>query len=36
LNVLLGLLQLYWFQIILAEAGKVLGLTTDKGEKQDL
>lgn len=27
LNLLLGLLQLYWFQIILAEAAKVLGFT---------
>ncbi len=36
LNILLGLLQLYWFQIILAEVGKVLGLTKDQGEKQDL
>jgi hypothetical protein len=29
LNLLLGLLQLYWFQIILAEAAKVLGFATD-------
>jgi hypothetical protein len=36
LNLLLGLLQLYWFQIILAEAGKFLGLTMGKDGEQDL
>ena len=36
LNLLLGLLQLYWFQIILVEAGKVLGLTSVDGDRQEL
>lgn len=36
LNLLLGLLQLYWFQIILVEAGKVLGLTSQDGNRQEL
>jgi len=36
LNILLGLLQLYWFQIILAEARKFLGFTSDDKGEQDL
>lgn len=36
LNLLLGLLQLFWFRIILVEAGKVLGITESPHEDKDL
>jgi len=36
LNIFLGVLQLYWFQIILAEAAIFFGFTPDDKGVQDL